>query len=181
MNEYQVGDKVQIGPAEWQRCKLGTVTMPDDKVFITSISGLEAQVKLEVGRCVFIDTRSILGPAFEWGEEIEVRQAVTQEWAKRLFLTYIPTPIWMDINPSEIAGVYVRALSPEISAANVTGVNYRHFRKIRQEEKKTELFNPDELPNVIIQQWPTKYLLNELLRREQECNFRSLLIPQKPS
>jgi hypothetical protein len=102
---YCIGDKVLMGPHKWQEHQitkrkhrgLYTPILPDQIAFV-SRTHLGHIVQVRDKDWFFYNHEHdksiedlILGPAFEWDEEIEVALREGAEWEKAKFITYIPT------------------------------------------------------------------------------------------
>ena len=134
MNKYQVGDRVLMGPSEWQHVVNNNecAIYPDQVVEITDVfrSG-----NYEIRRVTMPDhwsiaePRQILGPAFKWDEEIEVRVGLEAKWSLEVFRAYIPKK----------HAVYVKIKR---------GSEHSVFRKIRKpehEERTQNKMNDEEV------------------------------------
>ena len=76
MNKYKEGDKVLMGPKKWQeqRASLVSAVFPDQVVEITdALPENRYEVWLSETSGDYAHESQILGHAFEYGDEIEVR------------------------------------------------------------------------------------------------------------
>jgi len=104
MKQYKVGDRIKMGPVEWQKKKMGKdcflPVAPDEtgEIYEIESESCEYDYRIKLSRCcqhenlihmVAIYQEQILGYMFEYGEEIEVSND-KETWFVMKFSTNCP-------------------------------------------------------------------------------------------